>query len=47
MFGTLTTTEANRGSLEFVENPDPVAAVNRNLQDKIHVACKLCRHKKV
>jgi hypothetical protein len=47
MFGTLVTTDVDRRTLEFIENPDPVAAVSRNLQDKIRFACILCRSRKV
>jgi len=47
MFGTLVTKDLDRRTLEFVENADPVAAVSRNLQDKIRVACMFCRSKKV
>lgn len=47
MFGTLASTDFERGTLEFIENPDPVAAVSRNLQDKIRVACISCRSRKV
>jgi hypothetical protein len=44
MFGTLV---ANDCDLEFIENLNPVAALSRNLQDKIRVACILCRSRKV
>ena len=47
MFGTLASTDSEQGTLEFIENPDPGAAVSRNLQDKIRVACISCRSRKV
>ncbi|KAJ8111358.1 hypothetical protein ONZ43_g5643 [Nemania bipapillata] len=47
MFGTLVSADMDPGRLEFVENPDPVAAVSRNLQDKIRIACISCRSRKV
>ncbi|KAI5460990.1 hypothetical protein BGZ63DRAFT_464970 [Mariannaea sp. PMI_226] len=46
MFGTLVSTEFDSGTLEFIENPDPVSAVSRNLQNKIHIACMFCRSRK-
>jgi hypothetical protein len=47
MFGTLVSTGLDRESLEFIENPDPVAAVSRNVQDTIRIACIHCRARKV
>jgi hypothetical protein len=47
MFGTLVSADIDRGTLEYIENPDPVAAVSRNLQDKIHISCMFCRSRKV
>lgn len=47
MFGMLTSTDFDQGTLEYVENPDPVAAVSRNLRDKVHVSCMFCRARKV
>ncbi|KAL3442888.1 hypothetical protein BJX65DRAFT_312348 [Aspergillus insuetus] len=47
MFGTLVSTGLDRETLEFIENPDPVAAVSRNVQDTIRVACIHCRSRKV
>lgn len=48
MFGTLVLTDFDQqGTLEFVENTDPVAAVSRNLRDKIHISCTFCRSRKV
>jgi hypothetical protein len=42
MFGTLVSTGLDRETLEFIENPDPVAAVSRNVQDTVRVACIHC-----
>ncbi|KAA8642670.1 Zn(II)2Cys6 transcription factor domain-containing protein [Aspergillus tanneri] len=47
MFGTLVSTGLDRETLEFIENPDPVAAVSRSVQDTIRVACIHCRSRKV
>ena len=47
MFGTLVLADVDQGALEFVENPDPVAAVSRNLRDRIHISCTFCRSRKV
>ncbi|QKX62000.1 uncharacterized protein TRUGW13939_09156 [Talaromyces rugulosus] len=47
MFGTLVSAAFDRGTLEYIENPDPVAAVSRNLRDKIHISCMFCRSRKV
>lgn len=47
MFGTLVSTDSDQVSLEFIENPDPVAAVSRNLQTEAHIACMTCRSRKV
>lgn len=47
MFGTLAPIDFDRGTLEFIENPDPAAAISRNLQDKIRIACNFCRSRKV
>ncbi|KAJ5128609.1 hypothetical protein N7448_002325 [Penicillium atrosanguineum] len=38
MFGTLVSTDIDRETLEYIENPDPVAAVSRNVQDNIRIA---------
>ena len=37
MFGTLVSTDLDRETLEFIENPDPVAAVSRNVQENIRI----------
>ncbi|KAF3386430.1 hypothetical protein F1880_000983 [Penicillium rolfsii] len=47
MFGTLVSTDLDRETLEFIENPDPVAAVSRNVQENIRIACMHCRSRKV
>ncbi|KAF5534670.1 C6 zinc finger domain-containing protein [Fusarium mexicanum] len=47
MFGTLVSNESGQEALDFIENPDPVAAVSRNIQVTKHVACMSCRSKKV
>lgn len=47
MFGTLVSTNVDQGTLEYIENPDPAAAVSRNLRDKVHVSCMICRSRKV
>ncbi|KAM5441357.1 hypothetical protein MferCBS31731_003428 [Microsporum ferrugineum] len=46
MFGTLVSTSLDRETLEYIENPDHVAAVSRNVQDKIRIACMICRSRK-
>ncbi|EFR00804.1 hypothetical protein MGYG_03809 [Nannizzia gypsea CBS 118893] len=47
MFGTLVSANFDRETLEYIENPDPVAAVSRTVQDKIRIACIICRSRKV
>ncbi|KAE8376658.1 hypothetical protein BDV26DRAFT_305430 [Aspergillus bertholletiae] len=47
MFGTLVSTEFDRETLEYIENPDPVAAFSRNVQDTVRIACMHCRARKV
>lgn len=47
MFGTLVSTDSNQGTLEYIENPDPVAAVSRNIKEKVHIACMSCRSGRV
>lgn len=47
MFGTLVSTGLDRETLEFIENPDPVAAVRGSVQDTIRVACIHCRLRKL
>lgn len=47
MFGMLASTDFDRGTLEYIENPDPVAAVSRNVQDNVRIACMHCRSRKV
>jgi hypothetical protein len=47
MFGMLVLTGLDWETLEFIENPDPVAAVSRNVQDTVRVACIHCRSRKV
>lgn len=47
IFGTPVSTDFDHATLEFIENPDPVAAVSRNLQNKTHIACMFCRSTKV
>ncbi|KAH6876758.1 hypothetical protein B0T10DRAFT_585174, partial [Thelonectria olida] len=47
MFGTLVSNDSDRDALQFIENPDPVAAVSRNLQNTKHIACMSCRSRKV
>ncbi|RAK90833.1 hypothetical protein BO79DRAFT_226611 [Aspergillus costaricaensis CBS 115574] len=42
----LVSTGLDREILEFIENPDPVAAVSRSVQDNIRVACIHCRSRK-
>lgn len=43
----LVSTGLDREILEFIENPDPVAAVSRSVQDTIRFACIHCRSRKV
>ena len=48
MFGTLViSSDLEQDTLEYIENPDPVAAVSRNIRDKIHISCLFCRSRKV